>query len=222
MTTPIREFETGEYYHVYNQGTDKRYIFLDDYDLKRFVQSMEEFNTTEPTGGIFVNSFPKYQNAQLRPEGSKLVEIIAYCLNPNHFHLLLKQGCDGGISTFMNKLGGYSKYFNLKNERKGTLFQGTFKAKCVFDNSYLLNLSVYINLNDRIHQLKPLGSNFVERSSWKEYVNKGAKGICKKDVILTQFDSLDAYRAFGEEIVLDFIQHKKDTRELLELALEKY
>jgi len=219
MSTPIREFANEEYYHVYNRGADKRDIFLDEYDLKRFIQAMQEFNTTEPTGGIYLNSFPK-NNLQLRPLGSKLVEIIAYCLNPNHFHILLKQSSDNGISLFMSKLGGYSKYFNLKNKRTGTLFQGTFKAKHISDNEYLLNLSAYINLNDTIHQLGPLGSKLVERSSWAEYINPGKKELCTKDIILKQFQNPNDYRKFAESVASEFIQHKKDIKDADNLTIE--
>ena len=108
------QFENGEYYHIYSRGVDKRDIFLDSADFNRFFQSMEEFNTPNSIGSIYENSFKK---KQLGPSGSKLkestIEFIAYCLNPNHYHLLVKQLQDGGISNFMNRLGAvYTKYFN--------------------------------------------------------------------------------------------------------------
>ena len=103
-------FAEGEFYHIYNRGTDKRTIFLDDQDFARFLQSMIEFNTTNPIGSLYQNSFHKNKN-QLRSlasksdtvsgEDEKLVEIIAYCLNPNHFHFVLRQISDRGIAQFM-------------------------------------------------------------------------------------------------------------------------
>ena len=86
----------GEYYHIYNRGVDKRTIFQDQEDLSRFFQSMEEFNYVEPIGSIFQNSFNKK-----RKNSKKLVEIICYCLNPNHFHFVLRQFVENGISEFM-------------------------------------------------------------------------------------------------------------------------
>lgn len=102
------QFAVGEFYHVYNRGTDKRTIFSDDQDFMRFLQSMEEFNGPNPVGSLYQNSFRKKQ--QLRSKASKfkdsdkeekLVEIIAYCLNPNHYHFILQQVAEKGIEKFM-------------------------------------------------------------------------------------------------------------------------
>jgi len=77
-----------------------------------------------------------------------LVEIIVYCLNPNHYHIILRQVSEGGVSKFMLKLSsGYSSYFNKKNKRSGSLFQGRFKAVHIDSNEYLLYLSAYVNKN---------------------------------------------------------------------------
>jgi putative transposase len=82
----------------------------------------------------------------------RLVEINAYCLNQNHFHLIVKQLRSGGISEFMQKIGtGHTMYFNKKYNRSGSLFQGTFKSTHINSNELLLYLSVYVNANHRIH-----------------------------------------------------------------------
>ena len=140
-----------EYYHIYNRGVDKRAIVMDIYDSERFVQSMIDFNSTETIGSVYEYSFvkEKYEN-----KDDTLVEIIAYCLNPNHFHLLLKQVVDNGISKYMHRLStGYTNYFNLRYKRSGSLFQGKYKFKHIEDNDYLLHLSAYVNLNYKVHQL---------------------------------------------------------------------
>ena len=204
-------FAEGEFYHIYNRGTDKRTIFLDDQDFARFLQSMIEFNTTNPIGSLYQNSFHKNKN-QLRSlasksdtvsgEDEKLVEIIAYCLNPNHFHFVLRQISDRGIAQFMQRLGtGYTKYFNHKYERTGALFQGTFKAIHVDSNEYLLHVSAYVNLNYRVHQLRSLASKY--RTSWGEYVGamhgkKKEGGMCDTDPILGQFREKQDYIQFAE------------------------
>src|SRR3989338_626944 len=116
------QFAEGEYYHVYNRGVDKRSIFNDREDVERFVQCMEEFNVVEPIGSLYENSF---RHDQLGGKASKLelvddedmplVEFIAYCLNPNHFHFILKQLVDKGIEKIMHKLGtGHTMFFNNK------------------------------------------------------------------------------------------------------------
>lgn len=193
-------FANEEIYHVYNRGTDKRTIFEDPYDFQRFLQSLQEFNTLDPIGNIYANSFNK-KDTLLRDSVSKserLVEIVAYCLNPNHFHLLLRQTSDNGISKFMHRLGlGYTMYFNSKYERSGSLFQGKFKAIHVDTNEYLLHLSTYVNLNNKVHQLR----DSVSKSSWEEYmerIKKGEVGICEKEIVLGQFGSAGEYKRFSE------------------------
>src|SRR3989344_1926000 len=109
---------TGLYYHIYNRGVDKRDIFMNEYDLKRFILSVKEFNTVEPIGSIKDLMLRKNSDVG-RPKRPKqnlkqLVSIVCYCFNPNHFHFILKQEIDGGISEFFKRLlGGYTKYFNL-------------------------------------------------------------------------------------------------------------
>lgn len=204
-------FTNGQYYHVYNRGTDKRTIFPNKFYFSRFLQSMEEFNTVEPIGSIYANSFHKKELSN--PVAKlKLVNFICFCLNPNHYHFILEQTIDRGIEKFMHKLGaGYTHYFNQKNERNGVLFQGPFKAKHINSNEYLLHLSAYVNLNDRVHQL----SNGVAKSSWQEYLLDNSRtGFCKKDIILSQFKTIEEYSDFTED-ALGIIRARKDMQDLL-------
>ena len=102
-------FETGEYYHVYNRGTDKRIIFNSHRDVSRFLKSMELFNSVEPVGSLWLSRLIK----EPKKKTQKLVDIIAFCLNPNHYHFIFRQLIDNGISEFMKRLnGGYTSYFN--------------------------------------------------------------------------------------------------------------
>ena len=167
-------FEVSEYYHIYNRGNDKRNIFLDEYDLHRFIQSVVELNVPEPIGSIYENSF-KNRRRRLGSETTKLVSLSAYCLNPNHFHFLMTPLMEKGVEKFMQKLGGYTRYFNEKHKKSGTLFQGVFKSKHIQNNRYLLHLSAYINMNNR----DELGSETTKlsRSSLEEWVEKEYKGV---------------------------------------------
>jgi len=144
-------FSENEFYHVYNRGTEKRIIFLDDHDYQRFLMLLFIANNSE---AIHLSDFlrdPKknYLKDVLNLERKKpIVAIGAYCLMPNHFHLLLKEIIEGGISLFMNKFQtGYSMYFNKKHKRSGTLFQGTFRAEHANNDRYLKYLLAYIHLN---------------------------------------------------------------------------
>lgn len=211
-------FEDGEYYHIYNQGVEKRSIFGDEHDASRFVQCMKEFNCDEPIGSLYWNNFG-HRSDKLRYPTTKLVEIVAYCVNPNHFHFILCQKSKGGISEFMKRLaGGYARYFNNKNKRRGVLFQGRFRAKHINSNEYLLRLSAYVNLNDRVHKLRYPTTKFNEFSSWGEYVNGG--NFCTKGIILEQFKNVGEYRKFAKEALVDILEKKKEAKDLENYFLE--
>jgi putative transposase len=206
-------FVNGEYYHIFNRGTDKRNIVSDNHDVLRFTQSLCEFNCKEPIGSMYENSFKK--EVKGKSEKKKvLVDIICYCLNPNHYHLLLRQRTDSGISDFMHRLGmGYSKYFNEKNKRSGSLFQGTFKAVHIESNEQLLHVSSYINLNYKVHGINKME---LKCSSWDEYVNRPKpKNICKKNIILGQFKTRDDYKKFSESTVAEIKRRRADLEDIL-------
>ena len=137
-------FATGEFYHIYNRGTDKRRIFMSRSDRNRFLALLYLANQDEPVD-------LKLQGLtllEIERTGEPLIEIVAYCLMPNHFHLLIRELEEGGISKFMQKITtGYTMYFNKWHERNGALFQGTFKATHVADDRYLRYLISYIHLN---------------------------------------------------------------------------
>jgi putative transposase len=204
------EFAKGEYYHIFNRGVDKREIFLNWDDLNRFYQSMEEFNTLEPIGSIYENSFRKDKLGNLVSKQEKLVDFVCYCLNPNHYHFILKQLVEKGIEKFMHRLGlGYVKYFNEKHKRSGVLFQCPYKAVHIDSNEYLLHLSVYVNLNNKVHKL----GNQVSKSSWKEYFsNKNL--FCERETILGQFKNPEDYRKFAMNSLIG-IRERKELEKLL-------
>lgn len=211
------EFANNEYYHIFNRGNNKRDIFTNDKDFARFFQSMVEFNAIEPIGSIFENFFRKSllgHSMSKDDKGEKLVDFICYCLNQNHYHFILKQLAEKGIEKFMQRLGnGYTKYFNNKHDCSGSLFQGRYKAVHINSNEYLLHLSVYVNLNGGVHQLGHSMSKLMSKSSLDEYV-LGRTGFCKKDIILSQFESVVEYKKFMEE-TLRSIRERKDMEEFL-------
>ena len=213
------KFVTGEFYHVYNRGIDHRKIFSNTNDLQRFYKSMDEFNTTLPIGSIYEASFldPAILSKRKR---KRLVKFIAYCLNPNHYHFILQQVTDGGISEFMKRLGGgYTWYFNHQNKRNGYLFQGIFKAKHINSNEYLLHLSAYVNLNDNVHKLGGATAK-LNKSSRDEYVGKIEEDFCEKGIILEQFKNKHEYMEFAESSLVDILEKKQRNKELNDLLLE--
>ena len=203
-------FISGEYYHVYNRGVEKRNIFDNEADYKRFRSSLKDFNSTDPAWKI---EWAKEKGEILK--GEMLVEIVAYCLNPNHFHLLLKQIRDNGISDFMRKLGtGHTMYFNKKHDRSGVLFQGKFKSVHVKDNNHLLYLSAYVNRNYFIHGYGD-DANWPYSSLW-DYTGERDGKICEKGVILDKFKDKKDYQKFIQENALYMKEKKEDEKYLLE------
>ena len=137
-------FSEGEYYHIYNRGVDKRNIFMEGNDYVRFQKMLYVANSTKPVVYKTIQGVPLDKIER----DEQIVAIGAYCLMPNHFHILVKEISEGGITRFMEKLGtGYSMYFNKKYNRTGFLFQGNFKAEHVDSDEYLKYLYSYIHLN---------------------------------------------------------------------------
>lgn len=141
------QFITNDIYHIYNRGVDKRKIFLDNNDYYRFIHDLYEFNDIE-FAGKFSNKVSSVAQPPMIKQRELIIEILAFALMNNHFHLLVKQKKDNGISKFMHKLGtGYARYFNEKNKRKGSLFEGQFKVSEIKNDIHFKYLPHYIHLN---------------------------------------------------------------------------
>lgn len=141
-------FTENAFYHIYNRGVEKRQIFLEKNDYFRFIHDLYEFNDTQPAQNLFYK-IPSFHSYEVEPRKREvLVEILAFCLMPNHFHLMVRQLQENGIIEFMQKLGtGYTMFFNKKYQRVGPLFQGRFRAAAVTQESHLLHLPMYMHLN---------------------------------------------------------------------------
>jgi len=142
-------FSTGEYYHIYSRGTDKRSIFGNKKDYERFIALLYLCNNAD---SVNISSFirgGREMNELLNIKIKEtLVDIGAYCLMSNHFHLFIHEKQENGISLFMKKLlTAYSMYYNKKHKRTGGLFEGTFLATHIDDDRYLKYLFSYIHLN---------------------------------------------------------------------------
>ncbi|MHB1316491.1 MAG: transposase [Minisyncoccota bacterium] len=174
------DFAPGEYYHLYNRGVEKRKIFLSEIDYKRFTTLLYSANSSTPV------HLGNYQGRSLIniPRGEPLVAIGAWCLMPNHFHILVKELADGNISLFMKKLlTGYSMYFNTKYDRSGALFEGNFKAQHLDNDNYLKYQYTYIHLN-------PIG---IIDDGWKEKVLKN-KNKAKSFLSAYRYSSFFEYK----------------------------
>jgi putative transposase len=192
-----KQFAPNQYYHVFNRGVGKMDIFRDEQDWKFFLFRLKEilFPST-PTMGTIVKPKNGYIPKSL-PAGA--FSLVAYCLMPNHFHFLVRQNQITPVSKMISKLcTSYSKYFNQKYERVGSVFQGAFKAIVVENDAYLLWLSAYIHNNPRT-------AGLVERSEtwlWGSYMDylglRGGK-LCNKDSILGQLKNSFEYKNFVDD-----------------------
>lgn len=201
----------NEVYHIFNRGSDKRNIFLLQKDYRRFIKTFYYYQFEGPKpklSELSKNRFIKFNPTQ----SSKLVEILTYCLMPNHFHFLVKQLKTDGISIFMSQLANsYTKYFNRKFKRIGSLLQGTFKSVIVKTDGQLIHVSRYIHINPVVAGIvsKP---QYHQWSSYAEYAN-GSDGHCSTDLILSLFSSRKEYCKFTEDQIdygksLEAIKHQ--------------
>ncbi len=217
------EFANDEYYHIFNRGVDKREVFLDPDDYVRFLTGMKEFNN----GLIREERLRKAEKSESDSESEsdsdfpasteeKLVEIVCYCLNPNHYHLILKQLQENGVSKFMQKVGtGYTNYFNIKQSRSGTLFQGKFKSIHIDSNDYLLYLSAYVNANNFIHGYNENMEDWPY-SSYLNHIGKRKGTLCGVESVLGQFEDAEEYAEFVKGNAL----HLKEKKEMEKYLLE--
>lgn len=216
-------FANGEYYHIYNRGMDKRKVFNNARDYERFSLSMNLLNDENDGLMIEWRDYKKSNpNAKLDDflklgfrKRDTLVELIAYCLNPNHYHFILKQVKEKGVEKFMHKIGiSHTKYFNKKSNRAGSLFQGKFKAVHIDSNEYLLYLSAYINKNNFVH-------GYNENDNWPysslpDYLGRRSSKLVNKSIILKQFNNTEEYKEFLKNNASYMREKKELERYLLE------
>lgn len=210
------------YYHIYNRGVDKRDIFQDKKDIERFLFSMEVFQHITPIRNLrdsFFASDVRNLGKLEEKKKEKLVSIVEYCINPNHFHMVLKQNVDGGISEFMKRLsGGYTKYFNEKYQRSGSLFQGTFKSSLMDNDNYFSMIIIYVMWNYKVHDI-PQNKLMLVKSSEDEYRNGNFKIVDEKEgkhllEMVGGFDKLK--KQASETINLIRTKRGKESRDFFE------
>lgn len=221
------KFVKGGIYHIFNRGVEKRNIFQNDADRWRFLQGLYLFNDEENSTNLLwklenekgrlnfrtLKDFIEREHKERKP----LVRIMADCLMPNHYHLIVEEVKDNGISAFMHKIGtGYAGYFNKKHERVGSLFQGTFKASQVDKDLYLQYLLIYLNVVNPGELVEPelkergvkdadMIIKFAAEYPWsthQEYLGKRNSIIIDKGPLGDFFSAPIKYREFAKDILL--------------------
>ncbi|MFH1705328.1 MAG: transposase [Patescibacteria group bacterium] len=214
----------GELYHVFNRGNAKQPIFLQKRDYQRFLKTVSFYQFVSPP--IRLSKFlilSKERRVDLLKNltwnDKKLVEIACYCFMPNHFHFLIKQVGDCGISEFIGQIqNSYTKYFNVKRERVGSLLQGRFKAVRVESEEQLIHLSRYIHLN-------PYSSFLVKSledlkkypwSSFLSYLEDEKVDFLDENIILNLFKNREEY----QEFIFNQADYQRELEKIKHLTLD--
>lgn len=208
----LRNFEQGGVYHIFNRGVDKRTIFLDEEDYHLFLYYLYIYLT--PLEKVL----RRYHTLPIRlfnKNVAKDVDLLAYCLMPNHFHLLAKQKGEKGVSLVMKQLSNaYTQYFNHKYKRQGSLFEGAFKAVRIATDEQLTHTSRYIHLNPVVANLSKEPE--YQWSSYKEYVDETTSKLCNTKPVIDLFASVYSYKKF----IHDQKDYAKRLGEIKHLTIE--
>lgn len=193
----VKTYVAEGHYHVYNRGVEKRVIFLDDQDYRVFLHLLKHYlSPFKQDAGHPLSEIPDHTIVRPRPLSSlsEEVDLLAYCLMPNHFHLLIKQLTPDGMPKLLQRVSTtYSMYFNKRHDRVGHLFQGAYKAALITEDEYLLHLSRYIHLNPA--ELTGLDLVSYPYSSYPYYLDAKKAEWVKPEFIL---DSLKSYQGHPE------------------------
>ena len=214
------KFAPDEYYHVYNRTLFNTPAFKDVKNCDRLAQAFLLANSTRSTQAF--QFLRNNQNATIKDafkiakDGDRVVDVICYVIMPDHYHILLKEKIEGGITSFMHKCNiSVAKYINTKTERRGPLFESLFKSKHIATNDYLLHLSLYIHLNPldflfgkqwREHKIKnwnQIKNKLINYpySSLKNFlnINHEDKIISETEIITGQFKDVKEYESYLRE-----------------------
>lgn len=186
------------FYHVYARGNSRGKVFASAEDYAMFLSLLRRYLSAEEAHDPFGVTYPNFYNK---------VELAAYCLMSNHFHLLVYQHQQGAMSALMRSLlTSYSRYFNKRYHRSGSLFETRYKASLISDDAYLQHITRYIHLNPRQWRSH-------EWSSLQYYLQPSSETWIRPKRIISMFNSSDEYLQFIEDYtshkqMLDILKHE--------------
>lgn len=189
---PYRDvaLRAGQHYHLYNRGNNRQRVFFERDNYLFFLRKVREYLQGKPRGEGETSDVLETSDVYTYP-----ATVIAYCLMPNHYHLLVRAN-DDRLSRYMRRLSiSYTKAINRRYNRVGSLFQGRLKAVLVESDAYLLHLSRYIHLNPVLAGLVQRAEEW-EFSSYRDYVGLREGTLPAPDIVLSQFPAPAAYREF--------------------------
>ncbi len=215
----IKIYVENSYYHIYNRGVEKRKIFLEDQDYRVFLQYLKD-SLTEPPPPEKIETTFTLQGASFKgiPRMPKnyyqKIDLVAYCLMPNHFHLLIKQSKKRLLESFMRSISTrYSMYFNKKYKRVGKLFQGHYKAVLIKTDEQLLHLSRYIHKNP-LEKTKDLINWY---SSYADYLRLRKTKWLRPEIVLNFFEKPTRPEFQKTKSYQKFVEGKQNEEQSLKL-----
>jgi putative transposase len=215
-------FQNENFYHVFNRGLDRRITFSSAREYKRAQELLEYYQYNKIpirySRYLQLKQSIRQQYLESMRQSGKKISIVAYCLMPNHFHLLLKQCQEDGISMFVgNFMNAYTKYYNTRYERTGPLFQGVFKAVFVESEDQLAHVARYIHLNPVAASIiNPAQLETYQWFSHQAYLNSKPDQYIDKNSIKLMQSLVPDYKTF----VTDQISYSKELSRMKHLLLE--
>lgn len=195
----VKVYAQNGFYHLYNRGVEKRDIFLDEQDYAVFLSYLKEYLTPKDKDELYLISTSKEHTYAERQKAEKMlllnnffgeIELLAYVLMPNHYHLLIKQNNERSMENFLNSIGTrYTMYFNRKYKRIGSLYQGVYKAVLIETDGQLLHISRYIHLNPK--------GNISFPSSFPDYLGLKETSWLKPEYILNYFAKTNTENSYS-------------------------
>jgi len=212
---------TDQIYHIYNRGIDHRRTFIQKFDYRRALEAIIYYQHTSMVLKLAQYRILSLENKKrfdlVMKNSLYNVQLISYCLMPNHFHLLIRQKQDNGISKFLSNFqNSYTRFFNTKYKRLGPLFLIQFKAVLITTDEQLLHVHRYIHLNPYASFIVKNLTDLISYpwSSMNEYL-KNTEGYCNKEFILSFFKKTD-YSAF----IFDQADHQRKLKIIKHLTFE--
>jgi putative transposase len=204
MSNRKHKFVKKGFYHIYVHSVGGLKLFNDNKDYQRFLTLIFVSNGIKPIPRLDRKNAPSLtwdiRDGKL-DLGTPLVGIINFCFMPNHFHLLLEERSDGGISKYLQKLlTSHAKYYNLRHERRGHLFESNFHSRCIDTNNYLLRVSSYLHKNPKDILRWKNNEDKYPWSSYQDFIHENRWGkLLSKNIIEGQFKNKKDYQRFIEE-----------------------
>ena len=212
---------TNEIYHIYNRSIAKEQIFTSLRNLRRALETIEFYRFPQEIRFSKFKSLPKETKENYLLDSKKkkpLVEIYVFALMPNHYHFLLKQTQEKGIVQFVSNFqNSFAKYFNIKNDRNGALFQNAFNGVHIENDEQFIHVSRYIHLNpvtSYIIEFKNLSS--YPWTSFNKYAGNEGNEIVETEFLLKMFSSKNSYIKF----VADQVDYQRHLAKIKDLTLE--